>query len=152
MAGQGTRCRCIRCREVGAEYDPKEKLFLFRQEYEASEGKEIFLSYESKNRERLYSLLRLRILPEKIVIPVLKGATIIRELHTYGQVNPLYNKSSTISPQHKGLGRKLMKEAERIAKKEFGIKKMAVISGIGAREYYRKLGYNLKDTYMVKNI
>lgn len=149
---EGWKCKCIRCREVGEDYRPKEKLYLFRQNYDASRGKEIFLSYESKNRERLYSLLRLRIPSGKIVIPVLENAAIIRELHTYGQVNPLDNKSSTISPQHKGLGKKLMKEAERIIKKEYCLKKMAVISGIGAREYYRKLGFALKNTYMVKNI
>ncbi|GAI25801.1 unnamed protein product, partial [marine sediment metagenome] len=87
------------------------------------------------------------------IFPVLKNAAIIRELHTYGQLHPLNygDRISIISPQHKGMGKKLIKEAEKIAKKEFGISKMAVISGIGARDYYkRKLGYRLKETYMVK--
>ena len=139
-------CKCIRCREVKADYEPKEKLNLFRQNYNASGGKEIFLTFENKGRTKLYSLLRLRITSQ--------NTAIIRELHTYGQLHPLNNGSRTpiISPQHKGLGRKLMKEAEKIAKKESGVKKIAVISGVGARSYYRKLGYRLKDTYMVKNL
>ena len=61
MEKEGWTCRCIRCREIREEYDPKEKIRLFREDYEASEGKEIFLSFENKNQKRLYSLLRLRI-------------------------------------------------------------------------------------------
>jgi elongator complex protein 3 len=164
---QGWRCKCIRCREVKEDYRPKEKLCLFRQNYNASGGKEIFLSFENKNRTRLYSLLRLRI-PEspevghRAVFPVLRGAAIIREVHTYGQLHPLDNRGRipVVSPQHKGLGKKLMEEAERIVytefnrstKKEFGLKKIAVISGVGVRGYYKKLGYRLKDTYMVKSL
>jgi elongator complex protein 3 len=138
-------CKCIRCREVKEDYDPEEKLRLFRQDYLASDGKEIFLSYENKKRDKLYSLLRLRITS--------KNLPIIREIHTYGQLQPLEgNPNPTASPQHKGLGKKLIKEAEKIARKEFKVKKMAVISGIGVRGYYRKLGYFLEGTYMVKNL
>ncbi|MBU2539685.1 tRNA uridine(34) 5-carboxymethylaminomethyl modification radical SAM/GNAT enzyme Elp3 [Patescibacteria group bacterium] len=139
---QGWRCKCIRCREVSGDYNPKEKLYLYRENYDASDGKEIFLSYENKDRSRLYSLLRLRITS--------KNTAIIRELHTYGQLHPL--NSSAISPQHKGLGKKLIKEAEMITKKEHGLKKIAVISGVGVKNYYRELGYKLENTYMVKNI
>jgi elongator complex protein 3 len=138
------QCRCIRCREVKGNYDPKEKIYLFRQNYQASGGREIFLSFESKNRRKLYSLLRLRLTSQ--------GKAIIREIHTYGQLQPLRGRVSLFSPQHKGLGKKLVKMAEKIAKKEFKVKKITVISGIGAREYWRKLGYQLEDTYMVKKI
>ena len=62
------------------------------------------------------------------------------------------SKYNNESPQHFGLGKKLITEVERITKKEYGLKKIVVISGIGAREYYKKLGYRLRDTYMVKNI
>ncbi len=147
-------CKCIRCREVKGNYDPKEKLYLFRQNYSASDGQEIFLSYENKKRNKLYSLLRLRLptLPTREV----NLYSIIREVHTYGQLQSLNKneKSSTslISPQHRGLGKKLIAEAERISRKEFGIKKNAVISGVGVRDYYRKLGYKLTNTYMVKKI
>ena len=86
----------------------------------------------------LYSLLRLRI----------TDSAMIREVHTYGQLHPL--KEKAVSPQHKGLGKKLIKEAERIAKDEFKMKKISVISGVGVRGYYKKMGYSLEDTYMVK--
>ena len=179
-------CKCIRCREARENYNPKEKLYLFRQDYKASGGKEIFLSYENKSRDRLYSLLRLRIpfagpyaeetkLGETWFPPIwthsdgririsrvppqrgeraLFGCAIIRELHTYGQLRPLNGREqfSAASPQHKGLGKKLIKEAERIARKGFKINKIAVISGIGVRDYYRKLGYKLQNTYMIKNL
>jgi len=142
LAGK-VKCKCIRCREVKGKYAPKEKLYLFRQNYQASEGKEIFLSFENKSRSKLYSLLRLRITS--------KNTAIIREVHTYGQQLPIDGDSTTVvSPQHRGLGKKLIKEAEKIAKKEFGTKKITVISGVGVREYYRQLGYKLKNTYMTK--
>jgi elongator complex protein 3 len=137
---EGWRCNCIRCREVKENYIPDEKLYLFKQEYDSSGGKEIFLSYESKNRERLYSLLRLRIAND---------TAMIRELHTYGQMTPVGKRDS--GSQHKGLGKKLMLEAENIAKK-YKLATISVISGIGVRPYYKKLGYKLKDTYMVKQL
>lgn len=157
MKREGKICHCIRCREVREEYNPKEKIYLFREDYDASGEKEIFLSYENKNRGKIFSFLRLRV-PEDgpRVSPVLKDAAIIREIQTYGQLVPI--SQFKIAPQHRGLGKKLIKEAEKIvytefsrsAKKEFGLKKIAVISGIGTREYFRKFGYKLKDTYMVK--
>ncbi len=159
MKKQGLKCKCIRCREVKEKYNPKEKLYLFRQDYNASGGKEIFLSYESKNREQLYSLLRLRIPSQyyksgsPVVFPVLKNSAIIREIHTYGQLQSIGRDqipTFTFSPQHKGLGKKLMKKAEKITEREFGLNKIAVIAGIGARDYFKKLGYLLKDTYLIK--
>lgn len=152
MAKEGMLCKCIRCREVKENYDPKEKLRLFREDYDASESKEIFLSFENKNRTKLYSLLRLRIpfAATKPLFPALKNAALIREIHTYGQLHPL--QSAAFSPQHKGLGKKLMAEAEKIAGREFGFTKIAVISGVGTRNYYRKLNYRLTGTYMTKKL
>jgi elongator complex protein 3 len=132
-------CHCVRCREVRENYNPKEKIFLFREDYNASNNREIFLSFENEKRTKLFSLLRLRIL---------KNSAIIRELHTFGQMARISERP--LSAQHKGLGKKLIKEAEKITKREFKLSKIAVISGVGAREYYRKLHYRLKDTYMVK--
>jgi elongator complex protein 3 len=153
------KCKCIRCREVKENYDPKEKLYLFRQDYDASGSKEIFLSFENKNRTKLYALLRLRILKYTearplYVLPILKNSAIIREIHTYGQmaqIQKTYRDRVSIGlVQHRGLGKKLIKEAERTTKQEFNLKKIAVISGVGVRNYYRKLGYRLEDTYMIK--
>jgi elongator complex protein 3 len=135
------QCHCIRCREVKNNFDQKEKAFLFRQNYEASGAKEIFLSWENKNRNKLYSLLRLRII---------ENSAIIREIHTYGQLVPVSEKQK--AAQHAGLGKKLVFEAEKIAKEKFQVKKIAVISGVGVRGYFKKLGYKLENTYMVKNL
>lgn len=151
MKKEKWQCKCIRCREVRANYNRKEKLFLFKEEYLSSEGKEIFLSFENKKREKLYSLLRLRIPSGKETLPFLSGAAIIRELHTYGQAQLINGSDNDKSAQHKGLGKKLIEKAENIAKKE-KFRKIAVISGVGAREYYRKLGYKLEKTYMAKNL
>lgn len=144
MRKRGKTCHCIRCREIREKYEPKEKIALFREDYNASEGKEIFLSFENKNRTKLYSLLRLRLHFENS-----SRSAIIRELHTYGQMLQISEKRLAV--QHIGLGKKLIKEAEKIAK-EFNLKKIAVISGIGARNYFRKLGYRLKNTYMAKSL
>lgn len=143
-------CHCIRCREVRENYNPKEKIYLFRNDYLASEGEEIFLSFENKKRNKLFSFLRLRISREENFIPALKNSAVIRELQTYGKLVPISEK--TLAPQHKGLGKKLIKLAEKISKKEFKLDKIAVISGIGVRDYYRKLGYKLKDSYMIKKL
>jgi elongator complex protein 3 len=79
----------------------------------------------------------------------LQNAAIVRELHVYGKSLGIGEKGNAI--QHKGLGKRLMQKAEEIARKE-GMKKIAVISGVGAREYYRKIGYKLEGSYMVKNL
>ena len=153
MKKENWQCHCIRCREVKQNYNPKEKIYLFRQDYLASEGKEIFLSFENKKRSKLYSLLRLRIPFNNAVVsvlPVLKDTALIREIRTYGETVPISQKGKAV--QHRGLGKKLIREAEKIAQKEFGLKKIAVIAGIGARDYFRKLGYQLRETYLIKKI
>lgn len=138
-----SHCPCIRCREVRSGYEIREKIVLDRINYDASGGREIFLQYVSPDKNKLFALLRLRITSD--------NKAIVREVHTYGKVTKI-NQKDKKSPQHIGLGKKLIAEAEKIAKKEFGIKEISVISGIGVRNYYRKLGYRLKDTYMVKYI
>ena len=173
------QCKCIRCREVrDNNILPNKKgwgVKLFRQDYNASNGKEIFLSFEDQKRKNIYSLLRLRINDEnypktgahsleckqynKSLFKQTKFAcrlkpelqAIIREVHTYGQMLPIKSKSKK-SPQHIGLGKKLILEAEKITLQEFKLKKISVISGVGVRDYYRKLGYRLEDGYMVKNL
>jgi elongator complex protein 3 len=157
MQKESLKCKCVRCREIKEKYKPGEKFCLFSQSYSASEGKEFFFSFENKKRTKLYSLLRLRIPSyvfvknrKKGFLPVLQGAAIIREVHTYGQQVPLFKK--TIAPQHKGLGKRLIKEAEKISCQEFGLRKIVAISGVGVRNYWRKLGYQLKNEYMVKEL
>ena len=154
MREEGWQCKCIRCREIKDRFDRKDKLYLFRDDYDSSGGREIFLSFENKNRSKLYSLLKLRIpsfyfQKTKHFIKALQDSSIVRELHTYGQLTPISKKGHF--SQHKGLGKKLIKEAEKITRKEFNLKKIAIISGIGVREYYRKRDYELKENYMLKN-
>lgn len=84
-------------------------------------------------------------------MPELKNAALIRELHTYGFMASL-KKGVPTNVQHRGLGKKLMAEAERIVKQETNLKKIAVISGIGVRDYYRQLGYRLYKTYLIKTL
>ena len=80
----------------------------------------------------------------------LKGnVSIVRELHVYGSAIPVHSRS-TSQFQHKGYGTLLMEEAERIAREEHFSDKIAVISGVGTRHYYRKLGYSLDGVYMSK--
>lgn len=146
---EGKKCQCIRCREVRAGvYDAAVELLI--NERESLGGKELFLSFESK--DKLFSMLRLR-LPEKkeqVLFPELAEAAIVREVHTYGQVQQIA-KSDIEKSQHRGLGKKLMAKAEDIAK-ERGYKRVAVISAIGTREYYKSLGYELMGNYMVKEV
>jgi elongator complex protein 3 len=156
-------CNCIRCREIREE--KKLPVKLKRIDYSASDRQEIFIQYVDKDN-KLYALLRLRI-PSNLDqvskvsraskvsdvhwIPELSGCAIIRELHTYGPMLEVGTKSKK-DPQHTGLGRKLIEEAEKITKDEFGLSKIAVISGIGVRGYYKKFGYRLVDTYLIKKI
>jgi elongator complex protein 3 len=136
----------IRYREIGfAIRDLRKgkinnKLKLKKIEYKSSGGKEIFLQFVNKDNI-LFGLLRLRIR---------KDSSIVREIHVYGQAEVLGEKSR-FGIQHKGLGKKLMEEAEKITKKS-GKKKIYVISGVGVREYYKHLGYHLEDEYMVKDL
>ncbi|MGC8651380.1 MAG: elongator complex protein 3 [Minisyncoccia bacterium] len=150
MHEEGKACQCLRCREPHNIVIDFKNVKLIRREYEASNGKEIFLSYEDAKNNKVLAFLRLR-LPYEWSLESLKGAAIVRELHSYGIVAPLEIKNQS-NVQHKGLGKKLMAWGEKIIKKETNYQKIAVISGIGVRDYYRKLGYRLENTYLVKKI
>ena len=158
IQNKGIKCNCIRCREIRGNYNTKDKITLNRIDYNASGGKEIYLEYVSPDHRKLYSVMRLRIASPyrrptstKKKTSDVNGFAVIREVHTYGKLLNLGAKNKN-SPQHAGLGKKLIIEAEKIAKKEFNCQKISVIAGIGVREYYRNLGYKLKNTYMTKNI
>ncbi|MDN5845143.1 MAG: tRNA uridine(34) 5-carboxymethylaminomethyl modification radical SAM/GNAT enzyme Elp3 [Candidatus Nitrosocosmicus sp.] len=215
---QGIKCNCIRCREIGL-YENKiefsdDDVLLFRTEYNASRGREIFLTFELKDRTLLLGFLRLRIMSDPlrkelqtktdfktgssdsiISDSLVKSLTsaIVREIHVYGtvakvgeQVSKKQQPSSTktksvikvrngdtsndsiqsmfnfpaiagslvpkiqVKYQHKGLGRRLLAEAERICKEEYGLKKISVISAVGTRDYYRKFGYTNNGPYVTK--
>ncbi len=153
MKNRGAICQCIRCREA------RDKTFsgpikLWVTEYRASGGQEIFLSFENKSRSVLYGFCRLRLpgrgqAQELFLPPALRSAALIRELHIYGQLVPVGEKTAKI--QHSGLGKSLMAEAEKIARAR-GWRKIAVIAGVGVRAYYRRLGYRRQGTYLVKKL
>jgi elongator complex protein 3 len=141
----GKPCRCIRCREIGQKYKNEGKLPKNIQlkliEYEASGGKEFFISFEDAEQDILVGFARLRIAKDK---------AILRELHVYGESVPL-EKSIKSASQHKGLGKSLLKEAEKLARGNKR-KELFVLSGIGVRDYYKKLGYKLSGFYMAKKL
>jgi len=152
----GTKCRDVRTREVGIQeihhnIRPYE-IELIRRDYTANNGWETFLSYEDPEQDILVGLLRLRKCSPETFRPELKGrCSIVRELHVYGSVVPVSTRDPT-KFQHQGFGTLLMQEAERIAQEEHGSTKIAVISGAGTRDYYRKLGYELDGPYMSKSL
>ncbi|KAG2363393.1 hypothetical protein BDR07DRAFT_1404209 [Suillus spraguei] len=157
------QCRDVRYREVGIhEIHHKvrpESVELLRRDYAANGGWETFLSYEDPEQDILIGLLRLRKCSEEGTFrPELVrkegaegGSSIVRELHVYGTAVPVHGRDPT-KFQHQGFGTLLMEEAERIAREEHGSVKLAVISGVGTRDYYRKLGYELDGPYMSKSL
>jgi elongator complex protein 3 len=155
MEKMGLRCRCIRCREYGFRVRDKRETGepqLVRLDYEASGGKEVFLSFEDVH-ETLFGLIRMRI-QDKMVFnlgDMGKNVALIRELHVFGPELPLSQRDESAA-QHKGFGRKLLREAEHIAREEFHKGWMAVLSGVGTREYYRAEGYYLQGAYMMKKL
>ncbi|XP_074010063.1 elongator complex protein 3 isoform X2 [Numenius arquata] len=156
MKDLGTQCRDVRTREVGIqEIHHKVRPYqieLVRRDYVANGGWETFLSYEDPEQDILVGLLRLRKCSEESFRPELKGGvSVVRELHVYGSVVPVSSRDPS-KFQHQGFGMLLMEEAERIAKEEHGSWKIAVISGVGTRNYYRKIGYELEGPYMVKRL
>ncbi len=147
----GWKCRCIRCREVREREVDVSGCSLIKREYRTLSGKEVFLSYEDEKKDILISFLRLR-LPDKkkeTALPILENSALVRELHTYGRLAPIHKEGK--QGQHRGFGKLLLEEAEKLAR-ENGYEKLAIISGVGVREYYRKLGYELEETYMVKKL
>lgn len=156
MKDMGTECRDVRTREVGIqEIHHKVRPYqveLVRRDYVANGGWETFLSYEDPKQDILIGLLRLRRCSPQSFRPELKGSvSIVRELHVYGSVVPVSSRDPS-KFQHQGFGMMLMEEAERIARDEHGSSKLAVISGVGTRNYYRKMGYELEGPYMVKDL
>ena len=141
-----------RSREVRNKKEKTEVLNLVVRAYESSVGQEYFISYEDE-LGYLYGFTRLLLpkLEERLDVAGLGLETaLIRELHVYGSLQSLKTQEeSGQKVQHSGLGKQLLETAEKIAQKS-DFSKLSVISGVGVREYYRKQGYELEGTYMVK--
>lgn len=149
---EGGRCRCIRCREVGhvrqKDGEKPEDVELVERIYDASGGKEFFLSYEDRDKDIILGFTRLRAPPESFREEIDDSTLIVRQLKVLGSSTAIGAEGSV---QHQGLGRSLMEKAEEKARK-LDRGKVAVISGVGTREYYRKLGYECEGAYMVKEL
>ncbi|MEK6835867.1 MAG: GNAT family N-acetyltransferase [Nanoarchaeota archaeon] len=120
---------------------------ILNYEYDASNGQEIFISAEDIKNDILLGFVRLRIPYKPFRQEIISNSAGIRELHVYGAATALDKEGEV---QHRGLGKQLMNEAEKIAREKFDIKKLLVISGIGVKEYYRTLGYKNDGVYVSK--
>ena len=152
---KGGKCRCIRCREVGhnslkGKRINEKDIELTTETYEACKGKEHFIAFEDLSADVLIGFTRLRF-PAAPHREELQDSALIRELHVYGSMVPVGKGAKQKEWQHRGYGKELIERAEEIAS-ESGYGKLAIISGIGAREYYRKLGYTLEGVYMSKTL
>lgn len=144
-------CQCIRCREPRNRKISLKDAHIMSYYYEASKGAEVFISAEDIKNNILLGFCRLRIPYKPFRKEITKDSAGIRELHVYGTTEKIGKKGKNI--QHKGIGKTLMKEAERIAKQVFDKKKILVISGIGVKEYYcKKLGYKKDGVYVSKKL
>ncbi|MFB3889305.1 MAG: tRNA uridine(34) 5-carboxymethylaminomethyl modification radical SAM/GNAT enzyme Elp3 [Candidatus Bathyarchaeia archaeon] len=159
LAENGERCRCIRCREVGhrAATDNVKpdlgKMKILSTTYNASEGKEVFISAEDPENDVLVGYLRLRIPSDKAWRPEITAvpSAVVRELHVYGPLVPVGTRSAE-AWQHKGYGAALLREAERVAREAYGLKKLLVISALGTKQYYMRFGYLRDGVYVSKNL
>jgi len=156
MSEKNLKCNCIRCREVGFFLNRGGKIDLdsiklCRIDYNASKGKEIFLSFEDTKNDVLIALLRLRIPYNPFLDQINNQTAIVREMHTYGASLRIGKKEKSLW-QHKGYGKILLKEAEKIAKEEFNMEKIIIISGVGVRNYFYSQGYSLDGPYVSKKL
>ncbi len=152
MKEQGTRCRCLRCREVRGKAVQVSELELQDFTYVASAAEEHFLSFVTPE-DRLAGFLRLSLPAANAPVTGLNdlhGAALVREVHVYGQSLEVGSEQSGAA-QHIGLGTQLLARAEEIARAA-GFARMAVIAAVGTRGYYAGRGYTLADTYMVKDL
>lgn len=150
MKDQGIDCNCIRCREAKDQKMKNSDLVLDIENYDSAGGQEYFISFNSRDGKILYGFLRLFIPGDKKtgVSKMFGSVAVVRELHVYGELVAIGQKKKV---QHAGLGKRLLDEAQSLAL-EFCREKLLVISGVGVRDYYRKNGYRLEKTYMVKNL
>jgi elongator complex protein 3 len=151
-------CRCIRCREPKNKKVDFNSVQLNVKEFSASGGKEFFISFDDMKNDLILGFCRLRFVSENLRSEFVGACAIVRELHVYGVTVPLETDEGSDDSaetggavQHRGFGKQLMAKAEEIAR-QAGKSKLLVISGVGAREYYRKLGFYREGPYMVKKL
>ncbi len=151
-------CNCIRCREaalqshVSGKIPRLENATLIVEEYAASKGKEFFVSLEDKKADLLFGYCRLR-LPFAPFRKELDAQTaLVRELRVFSDVVGVGEKPLLAQLQHRGIGKTLLAEAEKIAREQLDARKLSVLSGIGVKEYYRKLGFFDDSAFVSKKL
>tara|TARA_Y100000310_G_scaffold344346_2_gene456607 strand:- start:9714 stop:11396 length:1683 start_codon:yes stop_codon:yes gene_type:complete len=148
---KGIKCKCIRCREPKNREVDWSAVRLKRFNFEASNGQEVFLSFEDTKNDLLLAFTRLRLPYQPYRKEITPNTAGIREIHVYGAAVEIGKESSKV--QHKGLGLQLMEEAEKIAVEELDAKKMCIIAGIGVREYFKQqLHYKQDGPYVSKKL
>ena len=152
MKVRGTRCQCIRCREVKGKVVELSSLQLHDFAYQAGKAEEHFVSFNTSD-DGLAGFIRLS-LPSKespeTGMADLNGAALIREVHVYGQ-SLAVGAEKTGAAQHVGLGTRLLEEAESIARAN-GFGQLAVISAVGTRQYYLDRGFERGEYYLIQKI
>ena len=155
LTEQGGQCNCIRCREVGHRareglHIDSDSLGIIHRTYEASGGVEEFISAEDKN-QTLIGFIRLRIPGENPRRPEITAKTgLIRELHVYGEMTPVGEAAQDW--QHQGWGEQLMHEAEKTTHEQYDMNKMIVMSALGTKQYYERLGYENEGVYVARTL
>jgi elongator complex protein 3 (tRNA carboxymethyluridine synthase) len=155
VKANGHYCGCIRCREVAMD-SPSElgegDLVMRSERYGASEGTEVFCTYEHQDTGKLAGFVRMRSVSDKAHRPELQGnACIVRELKVYGRVVSVGARDGQAF-QHRGLGNSLLEAMEREAREGFDARSLLVMSAVGTRNYYRKFGYERSGPYMAKKL
>jgi elongator complex protein 3 len=156
MQKHHTSCKCIRCREIGHVSNEKTKnitdrsLHYVHRRYQASNGAEFFIALEDSTQDVIVGYIRLRdiVNPHRSELQT-EPCMIIRELKVLGREASLGKRTSE-AYQHRGFGKKLLSEAERICSEQFGKKRLYVLSGVGVKPYYRKLGFTDDGKYLSK--
>jgi elongator complex protein 3 len=143
----GRHCRCIRCREIGrlpSLADSEIRVL----KYMCCGGHEYFISAVSD--DSLIGFSRLRF-PSQVYTTCLENAAVMRELHVYGSLVPVGKDAESEEWQHRNFGKMLIARAEEITS-DAGFRRLAIMSGIGVRPYYRRQGYERNGPYMIKEL
>jgi elongator complex protein 3 len=147
LKANGKSCRCIRCREIGRVPSLAESELRVLN-YPSCGGQEYFISAVSD--DSIIGFTRLRF-PSSVYCAELENAAILRELHVYGNLVPVGKDADSEEWQHRNFGKDLITRAEEISVNE-GFSRMAIMSGVGVRPYYRRQGYERKGPYMIKEL
>ncbi|HTT35584.1 MAG TPA: tRNA uridine(34) 5-carboxymethylaminomethyl modification radical SAM/GNAT enzyme Elp3 [Thermoplasmata archaeon] len=150
MASDGTRCRCLRCREVGRRASPPPDRFEpIARQYPVEGGTEHLLSWEDSASDTIAAFLRLHVpdAPPEVGVP----GPVIRELKALGPELPVGALAPASAYQHRGFGRRLLAAAERVAA-QAGYRRLWVTSAVGTRPYYRRFGYSADGPHMAKPV